>query len=69
MNNINHEIFYICSTVKTLTERLKNHKYDAFRFNGTCYDCDKCNYIRLMNINDSSGYNNNISIHLIENYQ
>ena len=69
MNNINHEIFYIGSTVKTLTVRLKNHKYDAFNFNSRCYDGYKCNYIRLMNINDSSGYNNNISIHLIENYQ
>ena len=67
MNNINHEIFYIGSTTQNLRARLTHHKNHAFYFNSGCYDCYKCNYIRLMNINDSSGYNN-ISIHAIEEY-
>ena len=67
INNLTKELFYIGSTVKTLKRRLWEHKYYAFYFYDKAYECDKNNYIRLMNIDDCKGYNN-ISIHLLENY-
>ena len=67
MNDLNHEIFYVGNTIQKLKRRLGRHKNAAFDFNRECFNCKKCNYIRLMNINDDHGYDN-ISIHLIENY-
>ena len=67
MNDINHEIFYIGSTVKNLKKRLNHHKISSFKIYINGYDSYKSNYIRLMNINNPCGYNN-ISIHLIENF-
>ena len=67
MNNINHEIFYCESTIQTLSNRLSQHKHKAFNFDCECFDCKKCNYIRLMNIDNNDGIKN-ISIHLIESY-
>ena len=67
INNLTKELFYIGSTVKTLERRLWEHKYYAFYFYDKAYECEKNNYIRLMNIDDCKGYNN-ISIHLLENY-
>ena len=66
MNDINHEIFYIGSTITKLQKRLSFHIYSSFKiFSG--YDSIKSNYIRLMNINNPNGYNN-ISIHLLEDF-
>ena len=67
MNDVNHEIFYCVSTIQTLSNRLSQHKNNAFNFDRKCFDCKKCNYIRLMNIDNNEGIKN-IFIHLIESY-
>ena len=67
MNNVNHEIFYIGSTIRKLKYRLSSHIINAFDFNSSNFDSQKSNYIRLMNIDNNKGIKN-ISIHLIENY-
>ena len=67
MNNINHEIFYIGSTIQKLNKRLLLHKYSSFNIKSYEFYSKKNNYIRLMNLENNNGYKN-ISIHLIEDF-
>ena len=67
MNNVNHEIFYIGSTIRKLKYRLSSHIINAFDFRKSDFNSKKCNYIRLMNIYNNEGFKN-ISIHLIEDF-
>ena len=43
MNDINHEIFYIGSTLKSLNVRLSDHKNKAFYIYSEGYDSKKSN--------------------------
>ena len=67
MNDINHEIFYIRSTIQKLNKGLSHHKSKAFDIICAGYDSLKNIYIRLMNIENNEGINN-ISVNLIEEY-
>ena len=43
MNNINHEIFYVGSTLRCLKERLRNHKHSSFNINAGDFDSKRSN--------------------------
>ena len=58
INKLTNEIFYVGSTKRLLNTILHQLRFNAFNITQNAFNSKLYNYVRLMNINDGSGYYN-----------